>query len=95
MSDEYKIIEVKNYLQLHFQGFEIISKEQPQQVFGKYLFEIIRDYEPISTIVFRRNVWDDRKSVASHLSAIQLAERIKENNWKKVIVTEKEAEKAD
>jgi hypothetical protein len=81
MSDESKIIEVKNYLELLFQGCEVVDMPNPLHAFAPRQFEVICDNECISTIWFGRSVWEDT-SPAAFLSGQQLAELIKENPGK-------------
>lgn len=84
MSDEYKVIEVKNYLHRYFQDCEI--KVRPNT--SPPVFDLIRGYDLMASIEFSRMVWDDNdyKKIAGHLSKVKLDEEINNNVGKRLLV---------
>ena len=84
MPNEYKIIEVKNYLHSYFSYCEI--KILPQT--SPPVFDLIRGHKLVAKIEFLRMVWDDNdyKKIAGHLSKVKLADEINKNIGKKFLI---------
>jgi len=89
MSDENKILDIKIFLKSEFPNYEINAKSHSKR-YGTPKFMIIHDYEIVATIEFRRNVWDDHKTLSALLSKINIASKIRDNISKTIIVTEDE-----
>ncbi len=88
MSDQNKILDVKIYLESEFPDYKIV--DIPYSRSGPPKFEIIHEYEFVAIIEFRRNVWDDHKTLSGLLSKINIASKIRDNIGKTIIVTEDE-----
>lgn len=89
MSDQNKILDVKIYLESEFPDYKIVVI--PHSRFGPPKFEIIHDYEFVAIIEFRKNVWDDHKTLSGFLSKINIVSKILDNIDnidKTIIVTE-------
>ena len=84
MTDEYKIIEVKNYLQGYFPDCEM--KRIPHT--NPPVFDLIRGYELVARIEFLRKIWDDNdyKGITGHLSKVKLADKIQNNIGNNLLV---------
>ena len=84
MSDEYKIIEVNNYLSSYFPGCEIKVKKDTTPP----IFHLIRNYDTVAKVHFLRSVWDDYdyNQIRRHLPIVKLADEINNNIGENLIV---------
>ena len=88
MSDESKIIEIKNYFEQEPFGWRVLATPLQKGGYAPYYFQVIKDTDSIAIIFIQRIFWDD-DTVLAKFHEQDLINHVKQNIGQRIMVTKK------